>query len=78
MITETYPPYDDAEDGIINNPSPEFLWNIFDTCARTELGISGKEFERRWNRGDYAAGWDREENPGALVVRLVMPGCARS
>ena len=43
---------------------------FFDRRARSELGISGEEFLRRWDRGDYRPVPDTVE--GRKVGRLVM------
>lgn len=40
---------------------------LFDEVARRNLGVSGEEFIRRWNDGEYAA---RREQPE--VVRVAM------
>lgn len=75
MSTLTYDTdhHDETLGGILVDLSPEKRWEFFDTQARSFLGISGKEFERRWNRGDYAAGWEREEDSLVLTVRMAMP-----
>lgn len=43
---------------------------IFDEQARKELGISGEEFLRRWDAGEYQPVPDTTE--GRRVGRLVM------
>lgn len=43
---------------------------FFDRRAQSELGISGEEFLRRWDRGDYRPVPDTAE--GRKVGRLVM------
>jgi hypothetical protein len=46
-------------------PFPEVVWvnpedgaRMFDEAARELLGISGQEFLRRWDSGEYAAVFD--------------------
>jgi hypothetical protein len=43
---------------------------IFDAAARRELGISGEEFLRRWDNGEYQPVPDDTE--GRKVARLSM------
>ncbi|MBA3416560.1 MAG: hypothetical protein H0U10_15170 [Chloroflexia bacterium] len=43
---------------------------IFDRKARRLLGISGDEFVRRWEGGDYCG--DEETDEARLTNRLVM------
>jgi hypothetical protein len=42
--------------------------DLFDELAQRQLGISGQEFKRRWERGDYRHDPDRPEV--ALVAML--------
>jgi hypothetical protein len=39
----------------IRDLNPEESWAFFDDKARTLLGITGEEFRRRWNAGEYDA-----------------------
>lgn len=64
---------EELPDGVLTELSSEELWGTFDRQSRTMLGISGKEFERRWVRGDYTAGLEREEDPRVMTVLLSMP-----
>ena len=51
-------------------PTPEEARAIFDARARHELGISGEEFLRRWDNGEYQPVPDDSE--GRKVARLSM------
>ena len=50
--------------------TPEEARVIFDARARHELGISGEEFLRRWDNGEYQPVPDDTE--GRKVARLSM------
>ena len=43
---------------------------IFDRQARRYLGISGAEFLRRWEAGEYAADPDQ---PGVMDLVMLLP-----
>lgn len=43
---------------------------IFDRACRRQLGISGEEFLRRWDAGEYA---EPEENVNAEFLGLLIP-----
>ena len=49
--------------------SAEEQWKIFDTTARRILNVSGAEFARRWDNGEY---FDRDE-PGVMQVAILRP-----
>lgn len=44
--------------------------DLLDTEARRFMNMSGAEFERRWNAGEF-----RDENacPGAMRVAMLLP-----
>jgi len=42
---------------------------IFDQAARHYLGISGEEFLRRWDAGEFG---DIDETPGLVEVYMMM------
>jgi hypothetical protein len=42
---------------------------LFDRVARQELGISGEEFLRRWDAGEYAD----SDNMGVTRLYMLMP-----
>jgi hypothetical protein len=54
----------------IHFATPEEGRALFDYQARKQLGISGEEFLRRWDRGEYQPVPDTPE--GWKVGRLVM------
>lgn len=45
----------------------------FDAQARHWLGISGEEFLRRWDAGDYQDTFDDEDHPGVLMMAMLIP-----
>ena len=49
----------DHEDGAV----------IFDGAARRELGISGEEFLRRWDDGDY----EDDDSLAVMKVGMLVP-----
>ena len=49
--------------------STEQAQELFDTKARQWLGISGKEFLRRWTAGEYD---DADCDSKPKIMRLVM------
>ena len=42
----------------------------FDASARRYLGISGAEFLRRWDAGEYP---DPDDTPGVMAVAFLIP-----
>ena len=50
--------------------SPEEGRAIFDEAARHYLDLSGEEFLRRWDAGEYR---DREDQPGIIDVAMLVP-----
>jgi hypothetical protein len=56
--------------GPIHEASREEGLAILDRQARRVLGISGQEFVRRWDAGEYAADPDR---PGIMRLALLLP-----
>ncbi len=45
----------------------------FDAEARHWLGVSGDEFLRRWDAGEYHDTFDDEDHPGVLMVATLIP-----
>jgi hypothetical protein len=45
-------------------------WRVFDRTARRLLNISGEEFSRRWDRGDYA----ERDAIDVMQVAMLRPG----
>ena len=52
--------------------TPEERRAVFDRQARRRLGISGEEFLRRWNAGEYEHTADLGE-PGVMDVVMLLP-----
>lgn len=46
----------------------------FDQLVRRRLGISGEEFLRRWDAGDYS---DDPDRPGLMETVLALPFVGR-
>ncbi len=46
-------------------------WAFFDDKARTLLGISGEEFHRRWNVGNYAEIADDGDHSDIMYLALL-------
>ena len=49
--------------------SAEEHWEMFDNAARLRLNMSGEEFARRWDAGEY---YDRDE-PWVMFVASLRP-----
>ncbi len=45
----------------------------FEAAARQWLGISGEEFLRRWDAGEYREVFDDEDHYGVLMVATLIP-----
>lgn len=58
----------------IRDLSPEESRAFFDAKARSLLGISGDEFLRRWNAGDYD---EIADDPPFDIMYLAILGNAR-
>ena len=43
---------------------------LVDDAARRRLGISGEEFKRRWEAGEYA---DNPDRPEVMWVAMLLP-----
>lgn len=61
---------DEPEAG--NHLPRESLWQIFDDEARRTLGISGEEFLRRWDAGDYDGDDEDEPRRRARELEFLM------
>jgi hypothetical protein len=46
---------------------------FFDEQARQRLGISGEEFLRRWDAGEYDAIFDDPDHPEIVELYMLMP-----
>jgi hypothetical protein len=58
--------------------SPDDGRRLFDHQARRTLGISGDEFLRRWDAGEYRATGDPEEGRKARRLALLLPFVRRT
>lgn len=63
----------DRFEGIHLVTSDEEAWEIFDQDARHELGISGEEFLRRWDNGEYRDTQDDREGWKVMRVAMMLP-----
>lgn len=43
---------------------------LFESMAREKLGMSGKDFLRRWDAGDFA---DEPDRPEVVEVAMLIP-----
>lgn len=55
--------------------TPEEGMRMFDEEARRRLGISGEEFLRRWDAGEYLP--EPDDHPGVMGLWLLMPFAGR-
>lgn len=46
------------------------FWDQFDSLARRRLGISGKEFLRRWDAGEWQ---EDSDQPGIITLEGMLP-----
>lgn len=58
--------------------TPDEEWRVFDSQARRLLDMSGEEFLRRWNAGEFDAIADTAAHPHIMVVALIPHDCASS
>lgn len=54
--------------GRVRKMTPMQARRLFDHHARRMLGISGREFLRRWDAGEYA---DDPDRPGVMHVAML-------
>jgi hypothetical protein len=60
----------DRYEGIHLVTTAEEAWEIFDDSAQYELGITGEEFLRRWDSGEY---WPvPDDSEGRKIGRVAM------
>lgn len=50
--------------------TPEEGHQLFDRAARRRLGISGAEFIRRWDAGEYVG---KADEPDVSTVAMLLP-----
>ena len=60
----------EVENTPIHEASQEEGWTILDAQARARLGISGQEFVRKWEAGEYFNG---KEQPEVMHVAMLLP-----
>ncbi len=53
--------------------TPEEGRALFDREAKRLFGISGEEFLRRWDAGEYREVFDVEDHYGVLMVATLIP-----
>lgn len=53
----------------VREATPEEGLQILDRAARRRLGISGLDFLKRWDAGEY----DDSENPALSAVAVLIP-----
>ena len=61
----------------IHELTDEEAWELFDRSARRYLGISGEEFMRRWDAGEYDDPDDRTKNPPEVMELGMLMDFAR-
>jgi hypothetical protein len=44
-------------------------WQIFNEAARSELGIDGDTFIKKWDNGEFAD----DANPDVMMVAMLRP-----
>lgn len=52
---------------------PEDTRQAFDAQARRLMGMSGEEFIRRWDAGEFAAIADDAEHPEIMRLAMLIP-----
>ncbi len=60
-------------DGQVRFLTPEESRAFFDQEARRLLGISGEEFVRRWEAGEYTEIADDPDHPEILDLYMISP-----
>ncbi len=53
-------------------------WQLFDENARYYLGISGEEFLRRWDAGEYRDNDYRPDHTAIIEVAMLLPLAGRT
>lgn len=46
---------------------------LFDTSARRTMGMSGEEFIRRWDAGEFAEIADDADHPEIMRLAMLIP-----
>lgn len=53
--------------------TPDEAWQMFDDNAQRLLGISGEEFVRRWEAGEYYHNDDMPNHSAIISVAMMRP-----
>lgn len=62
------------KDGRIRDLTPEEGRELFDRAARYYLDMSGEEFIRKWDAGEFDDPDDRSKNPPEVMdVAMLLP-----
>jgi hypothetical protein len=62
----------DTADGVVTMSDNEYD-ELFDRIARKNMGISGAEFLRRWDAGEFeGVDWDAVEGLEAVAMALPL------
>jgi hypothetical protein len=69
---------EDAEANLppIDELTPEEAWDLYVESARTLLGVTPEEFERRWARGEYDDPPDHSNAVGVWLIRTRRPAAS--
>lgn len=60
--------------GHVKELSREESWQMFDRQAQRYLGVSGEEFVRAWDAGEYGDPDDRSKNPPEVMyLAMLLP-----
>lgn len=61
-------------DGNVRELSREEGWELFDRQARRYLDMSGEEFLKKWDAGEFGDPDDRTKNPpGVMKMAMLLP-----
>jgi hypothetical protein len=63
----------DRRDEDLHWLSPDEGRELFDGYAREHLGMSGEEFLRRWDAGEFDAIADDPDHPAIMRLAMLMP-----
>ncbi len=60
----------EAPEGLVYEVTPEERWDIFDGAARHYLHMSGEEFIREWDAGEFA---EDPDQPPIVSIYMLRP-----
>jgi len=63
----------DRRDGGVRFLSRKEGWELFDARARELMGMSGEEFLRRYDAGEFDEIEDSPDDPGVIHLVMIMP-----